>query len=146
MKKAETVLGLLLLALFATLFSETLNYRWQVALAPRLATGAGVVLALWHLARTFLVKHNEKDSASTYGFDDLYPVAGFLAAVTMVILFGFVVGGTAFVFLSILSTSRWNWKLAILCAAPVPVVLHFGFHIGLKMQIFEGLVTIQGLT
>jgi hypothetical protein len=146
MKRAETVLGFLLLVLFSVLFYETLDYKWQVALAPRLAAGAGVVLAVWHLAGTLLSPSRETGGESPYDLDDLFPIAGFLAAVALVTLFGFVYGGTAFVFFSVLVTASWNWKLAIICAAPIPVFFHYGFHVLLKIPVFDGLMRIQGLT
>lgn len=146
MKMAETILGFILLVLFSALFYETLDYKWQVALAPRLALGSGIVLALWHLTRTAINRSGETDGGRLYGLEDLSSIAGFLGAVILVVLFGFVIGGTAFVFFAVLITTGWNWKLAMICAAPIPVIFHYGFKVFLKMPVFDGAISIQGLT
>ncbi|SIO07033.1 hypothetical protein [Vannielia litorea] len=93
-------LDLLLCALFALIFAAALvelaGYRWQVALAPALAAGAGLGLA--GVVALGTLRHRSSLPSGRWSLTDLRALAWFAVALAAVALFGFALGGGLFVF------------------------------------------------
>lgn len=139
--RADLALALALLVVFALAASEAQAFRWQAAVAPLLAAGCGAVLSL-----ALVVDLLRNRAAAEPGYDrgDLGAGAGFLAAVGAVLLFGFAVGGAAFVFGYLKLVARRRVTTAALAAATVPVFVWVLADVVLATTLFEGFVFRAG--
>lgn len=149
MYRADLILGLLIGAGFAYLLVEVQDMRWQAALAPGLAAGAGLALAIHHLLTTalrLLRNHTQRqapkpiDLPLPYHWGDILPIAGFLLAVGLVLVLGFGVGGTLFVLLWVFFTGGRNMVIAGLMALPVYPFFAIVIERGLGLMMFRGLL------
>jgi hypothetical protein len=145
MRRADLILGLLLASTFGYMLIDLRGMRWETAVAPGLSALAGLLLGAHHLVTTgrALWRGDPGDGEgqeALYDREDLVPILGFLAAVLMVLLLGFAVGGALFVFLSVLAATRGRWTVALICAAPVHPFFAIGIDRGLGIMMFEGLL------
>lgn len=139
--RADFLLSILLSTIFAGALLLTLGYRWQVALAPSLASGMGLGLMMIHLAKLTL-GHTQKSHDEPFQVQELAKAGWFLLAVFCVITAGFGVGGGAFVFAYNLAHQEKRKKIlkALCCSVPVPLVVFFLFQNVLRIQLFPGLL------
>ncbi len=135
--RADLALAGALLGVFALAAWEAQAFRWQAAVAPLLAAGCGAVLSL-----ALIVDLLRTRAAADPGYDrrDLAGVAGFLAAVGAVLLFGFALGGAAFVFGYLKLVARRRVATAALAAAAVPVFVWVLAEVVLATTLFGGFV------
>lgn len=138
--RADTILAGLLFGVFALLFYEALGFRWQAAIGPLLATGAGAVLTGWIAGQGLLRFARGEAALSVYEAADLLPFLGFLLAVLMVVLLGFTLGGSLYVAGYILVTMRWAFGRALIAGISVALALHLLIELGLGTPLFDGLL------
>lgn len=145
MRWADLILGLLLAGAYGYMLVDLRGMRWETTVAPGLAALAGLLLVAHHLFTTGRAlwsgdPSGAKEQQPLYDREDVIPILGFLAAVLMVLLLGFAVGGALFVLLSVLAATRGRWIVAMICAAPVYPFFAIGIDRGLGIVMFEGLL------
>lgn len=128
-------------AVFSTALVQSLGYRWQVAIAPGMAAGLGLLLMCALLLRAGSAGSARHAPRSGRG-GELLALGWFLGALTAVTLLGFSIGGALFVLTYVLANSVGPRRLLVagLCAVPVPLVFDGVFGAALGVRLFRGLL------
>lgn len=139
--RVDIYLSAALVALFGAAFLMSIGFRWQVALAPGLASGIGFCLVAVHLVRSVSVRAKEARD-TPIGVHELIKIGWFLAAVFSVAALGFAAGGGMFVFAYTIAHQSGHRSIlkAVFCALPVPLVTIVLFQEFLGIQLFAGIL------
>ncbi|SFR47599.1 Tripartite tricarboxylate transporter TctB family protein [Yoonia tamlensis] len=139
MRHSGLVLPAILGFIFAICLAEILRYRWEVALAPGLACGIGLVLCVVLVVQNARARA-PRPSAANFGKGDIAQFSWLALAAFLVTMLGFAIGGALSVFVQVLVVRQGKYRIitAAICAAAVPIIVIGVFQELLQIRLYAG--------